>query len=104
MAEACDALFHLCQRVARVKTLMSDDLEHTARLSFPRGQPTAETAWDSKRSGKRGARAVEGENRVPQLDAGQSQQLLFTWSSAAADAFVGDFVLPASLTVEQALT
>jgi hypothetical protein len=104
MAEACDALFYLCQRVAQVKALLTSHLEQTARLSFPRGQPSAETAWDSRRSGKRGARAVDGENRVPQLDADQSQQLLFTWSSAAADAFVGDFVLPASLTVEQALT
>jgi hypothetical protein len=104
MAEACDALFYLCQRVAQVKTLLTSQLEQTARLSFPRGQPTAETAWDNRSSGKRGARAVNGESRSPQLDADQSQQLLFTWSSAAADAFVGDFVLPASLTVEQALT
>lgn len=107
VTEACWALFYLCNRLALARPLVSSASGATVvRLSFPRGHADAELGLDTgrrARKGTGGASSARVEGQVPQLDIELSQQLLFTWSSAAADAFVGDFVLPASLSVEQAL-
>ncbi len=94
--ETCNALFQLVQRSAYAGALLySTNLTYAngsaqiqemllplrIRLSFPSMHAATEMA----------------------CDAAQSLTLLTTWSSSAADAFEGHFVLEAGCSVEQAL-
>ena len=92
-------------------------------LSFPRGQPivaspvpsaaasaalhSGTSGRQNRRGNKRSVLSSEDDDQdgvIAALDADKSQKLLLTWSGCAADAFVGEFVLPAGISVNQALS
>jgi hypothetical protein len=120
--DLCYSVYYLLSAVAQAQSVLADrnlsglaspSTKHRIQLSFPAGQGA------TTRHGKRGRRAASGDRepsqdddvegaagseRQKRLDEGRSRQLWTTWSTSAADAFIGDFVLPPGLTVTQALT
>lgn len=121
--DACATLFHLIKTISLVRTLIPDltgGSEEGVNLSFPRGQPmvaspstssSSRYTSPSRMSRKGSRRSIGGKSHNVEdiggaivLDDVKSQQILLTWSGCAADAFVGEFVVPAGISVSQALT
>jgi hypothetical protein len=106
MVALSSTLFHLVQKVCfshyLVMSIRSDaDEKHSSavKLSFQMEGSSCQLAPHDNDPSNHAALGC-GEF----LSSDLSTRLLFTWSAAAADAFVGDsYVLPAGLTTTQAL-
>ena len=123
--EICTAIYQLIRLISTAKFLLQDinnsnnsDINsnniyydrafrlQSLRLSFPCNQYTnISNNLISKHKSNYNSihNSSSNRNSSQKLDRGNSEQLLLTWSSAAADALVGEFLLPAGLTVTHAL-
>jgi hypothetical protein len=119
--DMCYTLYHLVNTVSQAQRVLDDrslpgypsqSTKHRIQLSFPAGQGATGRPEKKGRRAAVGSREAseectdgnrdEGE-RQKRLDEQRSRQLWTTWSTSAADAFIGDFVLPPGLSVTQAL-
>lgn len=122
--EICTAIYQLIRLISTAKFLLQDINNsnnsinsnniyydrsfrlQSLRLSFPCNQYTniSNNLISKHKSNYNSIHNSSNRSSSSQkLDRGNSEQLLLTWSSAAADALVGEFLLPAGLTVTHAL-